>query len=95
MSHVARDKKKLVARLNRLIGQLQGVRAQVEQINNDDDPACFQVMQQLAAARGALTGLMKTLLEGHVDEHIVEQANLKKRQGGAEELLRVLRSFMK
>ncbi len=95
MSHIAHDKRRLTARLNRLAGQIEGVRRMVEQAAGDDDQTCFRVLQQMAAARGAMNGLMAELIEQHLEHHIVRVNGPSKRRSGAGELIRVLRSFSK
>jgi DNA-binding FrmR family transcriptional regulator len=65
----------------------------VERAPGGDDMTCYKVMQQLSAARGALNGLMAQLIEEHVEHHVVSRGSSGKRREGAEELLKVLRSF--
>lgn len=95
MSHITHHKKRLTMRLNRLIGQLEGIRRMVDEAAEGDEIACYRVMQQLSAVRGSLNGLMAQLVEDHIDHHIVEQEIPDKRKEGAHELLTVLRSFSK
>ena len=51
MSHITLYKKRLTGRINRLIGQLEGVRRLVEDAAQGDDVVCYKVMQQLAVVR--------------------------------------------
>ena len=95
MSHITHHKKRLIGRVNRLIGQLEGIRRMVEQAALDDDVTCYRVMQQLAATRGALNGLMAQLIEEHLDHHVLDGRTSAKRREGADELIKVLRSFAK
>ncbi len=64
-------KKKLMARLNRASGQIQGIRSMVER-----DAACTDVAQQLAAARAALDRtyfeLMACAIENTVSNDLSE-----------------------
>ena len=95
MSHITLHKKRLTGRINRLLGQLQAVRRMVEQAAEGDDVVCYKVMQQLAAARGAMNGLMAQLIEEHLDHHVLDGKTPAKRREGADELIKVLRSFAK
>jgi DNA-binding FrmR family transcriptional regulator len=95
MSHITLHRKRLTGRINRLIGQLEGVRRTVETAAEGDDVVCYKAMQQLAAARGAMNGLMTQLIEEHLDHHVVDGKNPAKRRQGADELIKVLRSFRK
>ncbi len=93
MSHITHDRKRLTGRLNRLIGQLEGIRRMVDEAEEGDDRTCYQVMQQLAAARGAMNGLMTELIEEHLDHHVLAGETPGKRREGADALIKVLRSF--
>ena len=65
MAHTIRDKKQLLIRARRLRGQAEAIeRALTEERD------CGDVLQQLAAIRGAANALMATVLEGHVKEHL-------------------------
>lgn len=57
---------------------------------------CSAVLQQIAAVRGAVNGLMAQVLEGHVREHLAAaDATPKQREQDIEQLMTVLRSYMK
>lgn len=70
MAHVVHDKAKLLARARRLRGQVESVERAL-QAGAD----CADVLQQLAAVRGAANGLMASVLEGHVREHMGVRRN--------------------
>ena len=55
------DHPKLVARINRIEGQVRGLKKMVE-----DDRECLQVLKQIAAASGALRSLGSVILEDHL-----------------------------
>ena len=55
------DHDKLVHRLNRIQGQVSGLRKMIEE-NRD----CFDVLKQIAAATGALRSLGAVILEDHL-----------------------------
>jgi len=55
------DHPKLVARINRIEGQVRGLKKMVEE-NRD----CLQVLKQIAAASGALRSLGSVILEDHL-----------------------------
>jgi DNA-binding FrmR family transcriptional regulator len=92
MAHTTRDRDKLVLRVKRIRGQLDGIQ---RMLDGGDD--CFAVLQTVAACRGALTGLMTEIIEGHVREHILgpaEEPTAAQRRA-AEELLEILRAFLR
>jgi len=55
------DHPKLVARINRIEGQVRGLKKMVEA-----DRDCLQVLKQIAAAGGALRSLGSVILEDHL-----------------------------
>ena len=70
MTHVVHDKARLLARARRLRGQVASVERALEA-----GADCADVLQQLAAVRGAANGLMASVLEGHVREHMGVRRN--------------------
>lgn len=85
MSHVVHDKK-LLARVRRIGGQIASLERAL-----GGEPECGAVLQQLAAVRGAVNGLILEVLEGHLRSHVGLE-------GSEEELapvLAVLRSYLK
>jgi DNA-binding FrmR family transcriptional regulator len=92
MSHTIRDQKKLLARVRRIRGQVDGIeRALTTQVG------CEQVMHLIAGARGAMAGLMAEVVEDHVRSHLVDE---DKHPGAlkteaAEQLLDVVRTYLK
>ena len=90
--HTVRDKKKLIGRIRRIRGQLEAVERAVE-----EEKGCFEVLQTVAAARGAMNGLVAELVEDHVRFHVLDpdaKPNAK-RARAAEELIDVVRAYVK
>lgn len=91
MSHTQKDKKKLLARIRRIKGQSIALENSLE-VSND----CMAVLQQIAALKGAVNGLMKEVLEGHLREHLgAEDITKKQRQEEVEQVITVLKSYLK
>ena len=61
------DKKKLTSRLNRITGQLNGVKKMV-----DEDKYCGDILIQLAAADKAIRSLASVILENHMHSCLVD-----------------------
>jgi DNA-binding FrmR family transcriptional regulator len=92
MSHTIRDQKKLLARVRRIRGQVDGIeRALTTQAG------CEQVMHLIAGARGAMAGLMAEVVEDHVRSHLVDEDKHPGalRTEAAEQLLDVVRTYLK
>jgi len=92
MSHTIREKQKLLARVRRIRGQVEGIERALS-----EETGCEQVMHLIAGARGALAGLMAEVVEDHVREHLVDA---EKHPGAmnteaAEQLLEVVRAYLK
>ncbi|MEX2462370.1 MAG: metal-sensitive transcriptional regulator [Paenibacillaceae bacterium] len=66
--HSDKMKKNLITRLNRIEGQIRGVKGLIEK-----DTYCDDVLNQIAAVQSALNGVGKLLLEGHLKECVVER----------------------
>lgn len=61
-------KDKLISRLNRIEGQIGGVRGLIEK-----GAYCDDVLNQIAAVQSALNGVGKILLEGHMKSCMIER----------------------
>ena len=69
MGHTVRDKIKLLARVRRIRGQVEALERALE-----GEKGCTEVLQQIAAIRGAMNGLMTEVIEDHVRTHIASPA---------------------
>ncbi len=63
MPHSPAEKKRAISRLRRIRGQSEALERAIEA-----GSACGDVLQQLAAMRGAINGLMAEVLQGHLRE---------------------------
>ncbi|MED4344243.1 metal-sensitive transcriptional regulator [Heyndrickxia coagulans] len=66
--HSEKVKKNLVSRLNRIEGQVRGVKGLIEK-----DTYCDDVITQIAAIQSALNSVSKILLEGHLKNCVLER----------------------
>ncbi|WP_343206554.1 metal-sensitive transcriptional regulator [Bacillus sp. B15-48] len=73
--HSDKMKKNLTTRLNRIEGQIRGIKGMIEK-----DIYCDDVITQISATQAALNSVAKLLLEGHMKSCIVERV-----QAGDEE----------
>ncbi len=90
MSHTIRDKKKLKARTNKIEGQVVALKKML-----DEPHECTAILQQIAAIRGAVNGLLREVIKGHITEHIVHEGEESKREEDMDIVLKVLDSYMK
>jgi FrmR/RcnR family transcriptional regulator, repressor of frmRAB operon len=90
--HTARESEKLIARIRRIKGQIEAVeRAIVE------ERGCYDVLQTVTAARGALNSLVAEMIEDHVRYHVLdpEEKTSAKRARAADELVDIVRAYVK
>ena len=62
------EKKKLTARVNRIVGQMNGVGRMIE-----EDRYCDDVLIQLAAIDKAVRSLSAVILEAHMNTCLIEK----------------------
>ena len=90
MSHTIRDKAKLIARVRRLKGQVEAIERGLVA-----DAPCGDVLQLVASVRGAVGGLTAELMEDHLREHVLGGETAEERALGAEELVDVIRTYLR
>ena len=92
MSHTVKNKSKLLARVRRIKGQIEGIERALEA-----EKECAELLHQLAGVRGAINGLTVEVMQEHVRAHIADPAitSDKDRLQGAEELIAVLKTYLK
>lgn len=91
MAHTQHAKKALLTRIRRIQGQSAALERALEQ-----DAECGAVLQQIAAIRGAVNGLMAEVMEGHLRDHLgAAAASPEQRQADVQVVLAALRSYMK
>lgn len=88
MSHLSREKLDLVSRTKKVIGQLESV---LRGLNEDEQ--CAEVLQRLAAARGAINSLMAGLMEDHIRNHLPR--NSKSAEDAADDVIQIVRTYLK
>lgn len=79
-------RKNLVSRLNRIEGQIRGLKRLIDQ-----DTYCDDVITQISASQAALNSVAKILLEGHIKNCVVDRIQ----QGDTEVLDELLVSIQK
>ncbi len=92
MTHTIGEKKKLLARVRRIRGQVEAIERAL-----DTEAGCEQVMHLIACARGAMAGLMAEVVEEQVRTHLVDDEKYPGalNNEAAEQLLDVVRTYLK
>ncbi|WP_054026360.1 metal-sensitive transcriptional regulator [Bacillus sp. FJAT-28004] len=87
--HSEKIKKNLTSRLNRIEGQIRGIKGLIEK-----DTYCDDVLNQIASVQSALGGVGKLLLENHMKSCVVEKIQSGE-HGAIDELLTTINKLMK
>ncbi len=91
MPHSAHEKKRVLTRVRRIKGQADALERALEA-----GVDCGDVLQQIAAIRGAVNGLMSEVLEAHVREEFGQPAQSDaQREARVLELTSLVRSYLK
>lgn len=92
MAHTVAEKKALLARVSRVQGQLESIRQAIEQ-----EKECADVLQQIAACRGAVNSLLVEIVEGEIRFHVLgRNARVDSREArAAENLVEILHRYIK
>ena len=91
MAHTHKSKKQLLTRVRRIRGQTEALEKALEK-----ETDCVAILQQIAAIRGAVNGLMAEVLEDHIREHLgADDIPPQQRGEDLEQVVAVLRSYLK
>lgn len=94
MPHTPEEKRKAIMRLKRLRGQADALIGAIE-----NETPCAAVLQQIAAMRGAVNGLMREILEAHLVETfgpLAEDTDANTAiHGSIEEVVQLIRTYLK
>lgn len=88
MSHLTRERLDLVTRTKKIVGQLESVLRSME-----EDAHCADLLQRLAAARGAINSLMAELMEDHILNHMPRKT--KASAEAAQDMIEIVRTYLK
>ncbi|GED12939.1 metal-sensitive transcriptional regulator [Aneurinibacillus migulanus] len=87
--HSDKMKSNLTTRLNRIEGQIRGIKGMVEK-----DVYCDDILNQIAAVQSALNGVGRLLLEGHMKSCVIERIQ-EGDHDVIDELLKTMNKLMK
>ncbi|MBD1373120.1 metal-sensitive transcriptional regulator [Hazenella sp. IB182357] len=87
--HSEETKRNLTSRLNRIEGQIRGVKGLIEK-----DTYCDDVLNQISAVQSALNSVSKILLEGHLRSCVTERLQAGETEV-VDELLITMKKMMK
>jgi DNA-binding FrmR family transcriptional regulator len=91
MSHIAKERAKLLNRMKRIRGQMETI----ERTLGMDDHECADVLMLLAAVRGGINSLMGEVLEDHIRLHLLQDGNAPLTPDLGEDLIDLVRAYLK
>lgn len=93
MPSTPQEKKRVLTRTRRIRGQLEALERAL-----DSGAECAPVLQQIAAIRGAVNGLMSQVLESHIREELGDRDDTAapgpRRDERIDEVVGLLRSYL-
>jgi len=91
MTHARTTKRALIARVHRIAGQVAAIERAIS-----EDAGCSTVLQQVAAVRGAVRGLMDRLIEEHIQQYLAQPGlSDAERSEAADDIISAIRRFAK
>ena len=84
------DKKPLLQRLNKIEGQVRGLRAMIE-----EDRYCLDEVQQINAVSAALREVALLIISQHVAQGVQLAVREQESEGAVEDVMRVLKAAMR
>ncbi len=91
MAHTITGKKQLLTRVRKIRGQATALETALE-----GEKDCLAILQQIAAIRGAVNGLMAEVMEGHIRDHLGDnEVSAEQRQVEIDQVARLLRSYLR
>ncbi len=84
-----KEEKDLMNRLNRIEGQVRGIKAMVQ-----EERYCTDILVQVSAIQSALNGFCKVLLSNHIKSCVVEDIKNGKEDEAIAELCETIKKMM-
>lgn len=92
MAHTQEEKKRLLNRVRRIMGQVGAIEKALDQ-----EAECSDVLHNISACRGAMDALMAEVIEGHIRFHILPANGdaTSEQTRAANDLVTALRAYLK
>lgn len=84
------ENKKLISRMNRIEGQIKGIKKMIEK-----EEHCNDILNQISSVKAALNGVSKIILENHLKNCVISGIKNGKENEVVEELIYTLGKMMK
>jgi DNA-binding FrmR family transcriptional regulator len=92
MAHTAEEKKRLLNRVRRIMGQVAAIERGL-----DEEAECSDILHNISACRGAMDALMAEVIEGHIRFHVLspDGSATSEQIRAANDLVSALRAYLK
>ena len=92
MAHTVDEKKKLLNRVRRIMGQVAVIEKALDQ-----EAECSDILHNISACRGAMDALMAEVIEGHIRYHVLGEdgSTTDEQARAADDLVSALRAYLK
>ena len=92
MAHTAEEKKRLLNRVRRIMGQVAAIQKELE-----EEAECSEVLHTISACRGAINALMAEVLESHIRDDISnpDHQPTSTRARATQELIDIVKTYLK
>jgi DNA-binding FrmR family transcriptional regulator len=91
MSHIEKEKQKLLARIKRIRGQVDAIERSLS-----DSDECAKILMLLANVRGGINSLMAEVLEDHIRLHMMNPDHeVDSPEELGEDLIGLVRAYLK
>ena len=92
MAHTVEEKKRLLNRVRRIMGQVAAIEKALDQ-----EGECSEVLHNISACRGAMDALMAEVIEGHIRFHVLPSNSTAtdEQARAADDLVIALRAYLK
>ena len=84
------EERDLLKRLNRIEGQVRGIKAMVE-----DERYCVDILNQVSAVQAALNSFSRVLLSNHIKTCVVDDIEAGNGEEAVEELCKTIQKLLK
>lgn len=84
------EKKKLSTRMNRIEGQIRGIKRMI-----DEGKECDNILNQITSVKAALDGVSKIILENHLRRCVVSEIKNNKENEVIDHLIYTLGKMLK
>lgn len=84
------EEKDLLKRLNKVEGQIRGIKTMVE-----EERYCVDILTQISAAQAALNSFAKVLLSNHIKTCVVDDIQAGNSEEAVDELCRTIQKLLK